>query len=116
MKEMLMAAKAAKLEVSQLTTEQRNAALEAMAQAMLDRAEDILAANAADMEAAKDTISSVMLDRLRLTQDRIAGMAKGIREVIQLPDPTGHILEEHTRADGLKIQKISVPMGVIAII
>jgi len=116
MKEMLMAAKAAKWEVSQLTTEQRNAALEAMAQAMLDGTQEILAANAADMEAAKDTISSVMLDRLRLTEDRIAGMAKGIREVIQLPDPTGHILEEHTRADGLKIQKISVPMGVIAII
>ena len=116
MKEMLMAAKAAKLEVSQLTTEQRNAALEAMAQAMLDRAEDILAANAADMEAAKDTISSVMLDRLRLTQDRIAGMAKGIRDVVSLPDPVGLLLDEHIRADGLKIQKISVPMGVIAII
>ena len=116
MKDMLMAAKAAKPEVSQLTSAQKNAALEAMAGALLARSADILEANAADMEAAKGSISPVMLDRLRLTEDRIAAMAKGIREVISLPDPVGRVLEEHTRTDGLKIQKISVPMGVIAII
>ena len=116
MKEMLLAAKAAKLQISQLTPEQKNAALEAMAAALIARSADILAANALDMEAARDTISPVMLDRLRLTEDRIAGMAKGIREVAQLPDPVGHILSEHTRADGLQIRKVSVPMGVIAII
>jgi glutamate-5-semialdehyde dehydrogenase len=99
-----------------LTPAQKNAALEAMADALIARSADILAANALDMEAAKDTISPVMLDRLRLTEDRILGMAKGIREVAQLPDPVGKILSEHIRADGLQIRKVSVPMGVIAII
>ena len=116
MKEMLSAAKAARSQIAQLTTAQKNAALEAMAAALVARSADILAANAADMEAAKDTISPVMLDRLRLTEERILGMANGIREVAQLPDPVGHILSEHLRADGLQIRKVSVPMGVIAII
>jgi glutamate-5-semialdehyde dehydrogenase len=57
-----------------------------------------------------------MLDRLKLTAARIAGMAQGIREVAALPDPVGHLLEEHVRGDGLKIRRVSVPMGVIAII
>ena len=116
MKEMLTAAKAAKLEISQLTPAQKNAALEAMADALIAHTADILNANALDMEAAKDTISSVMLDRLRLTEDRIAGMAKGIREVAALPDPVGKLLDEYIRPDGLQIRKVSVPMGVIAII
>ena len=114
--EMLKAAKAAKNEVSQLTEEQKNAALRAMADALEAEADAILQANAADMEAAKDSISTVMLDRLKLTRDRIAGMANGLRDVAKLPDPVGRILEEYTRADGLLIQKVSVPMGVIAII
>ena len=116
MKEMLTAAKAAKLEISQLTPAEKNAALEAMADALIAHTADILNANALDMEAAKDTISSVMLDRLRLTEDRIAGMAKGIREVAALPDPVGKLLDEYIRPDGLQIRKVSVPMGVIAII
>ena len=116
MKEMLTAAKAAKLQISQLTSAQKNAALEAMADALLASSADILAANALDLQAAKDTISPVMLDRLCLTPERIAGMAKGIREVAQLPDPVGKLLDEHIRADGLQIRKVSVPMGVIAII
>ena len=116
MKTMLEAAKAAKFEVNRLTTEQKNAALLAMADALVACEADILAANAADLEAAKGTVSDVMLDRLLLTSQRIAGMAEGIRQVAALPEPTGHILEEHTRADGLLIQKVSVPMGVIAII
>ncbi len=116
MMNMLMAAKAAKAEISRLTSGQKNAALNAMADALLSREAAILAANEADLEAAKASISTVMLDRLRLTSDRIAGMAQGIREVAALPDPVGHILEEHTRGDGLLIQKVSVPMGVIAII
>ena len=116
MKLMLEAAKAAKFSVTALTTDQKNAALEAMAQALLDNQEAILAANAADIEAATGKVPQVMLDRLLLTADRIAGMAKGIREVAALPDPVGHLLERHTRADGLQIDKISVPMGVIAII
>ena len=116
MKTMLEAAKAAKFSVTALTTEHKNAALEAMAQALLDNREAILAANAADLERAEGKVPQVMLDRLLLTADRIAGMAKGIREVAALPDPVGHLLERHTRDDGLQIDKISVPMGVIAII
>ena len=116
MKTMLEAAKAAKIEIARLTSEQKNAALNAMADALLENEAHILAANALDLEAAKGTVSDVMLDRLLLTSARIAGMAQGIREVAALPDPLGHILEEHTRADGLLIQRVSVPMGVIAII
>ena len=116
MKTMLEAAKAAKTEIARLTSEQKNAALHAMADALIAHEADILAANALDMEAAKGTVSDVMLDRLQLTSARIAGMAQGIREVAALPDPVGIVLEEHTRADGLLIQKKAVPMGVIAII
>ena len=116
METMLTAAKAAKYQVSCLTTEAKNAALEAMAAALEAEQDAILAANALDLEAAKGTVSDVMLDRLLLTPARIAGMAQGIREVVALPDPVGRLIEEHTRADGLLIQKKSVPMGVIAII
>ena len=116
MKEMLNAAKAAKRQIAALTTEEKNNALNAMADALLAHEAQILEANALDMEAAKGTVSDVMLDRLKLTAERIAGMAKGIREVAALPDPVGHLLEEHTRADGLLIRRVSVPMGVIGII
>ena len=113
---MLKAAKAAKNQVCQLTTQQKNDALEAMAAALLENSTDILNANALDLENAKDSISTVMLDRLRLTPERIESMAKGIRDVSALPDPTGLQLDEHVRQDGLRIQKVSVPIGVIAII
>ena len=113
---MLTAAKAAKIEVSQLTTQQKNAALNAMADALLQYESEILTANALDLEAAKGTVSDVMLDRLQLTPSRIAGMAQGIREVAELPNPVGAVLEEYVRKDGLVIQKTAVPMGVIAII
>ncbi len=114
--QMLMAAKAAKPEISSLTTQQKNAALEAMADALLEQQEQILAANAEDIQNASSSIAEVMLDRLRLTQERIAGMAQGIREVAALPDPVGRILDEYIRQDGLVIRKTSVPVGVIAII
>ena len=116
MKDMLIAAQAAKMEIAQLTTDQKNAALLAMAQALLDNTDAILEANKQDMNAAKGTVSDVMLDRLQLTEARIAGMADGIRQVADLPDPVGKVLEEYTRSDGLVIQKTSVPIGVIAII
>ena len=116
MKSMLTAAKAAKIQVSTLTTAQKNAALLAMADALEENESTILCANALDMEKAKGTVSTVMLDRLLLTPARIKGMADGIREVVKLPDPVGRLLDEHTRADGLKISKTAVPMGVIAII
>ena len=116
MNTMLTAAKAAKIQISTLTTDQKNAALLAMADALEANEASILAANGLDMEKAKGTVSTVMLDRLLLTPARIKGMADGIREVVKLPDPVGRLLEEHTRADGLKIAKTAVPMGVIAII
>ena len=116
MKEMLEAAKAAKPRIAGLTAGEKNAALNAMADSLISCAEAILDANALDLEAAKGHMSDVMLDRLRLTPERITGMARGIRDVAALPDPVGLTLESHTRQDGLKIDKVSVPMGVIAII
>ncbi len=113
---MLKAAKAAKNQVANLSTAEKNRALEAMATALTDNEAEILAANAQDMENAKGKISTVMLDRLMLNSQRIEAMAKGIRDVALLPDPVGRLLEEHTREDGLQITKIAVPMGVIAII
>ena len=112
---MLKAAKAAKSEITCLSEARRNAALEAMADALLAQEDAILAANQEDLDRATG-IPQVMLDRLRLTSDRIAGMAKGIREVAALPDPLGLVLDDYTRSDGLNIKKVAVPMGVIAII
>ena len=114
--EILKRAKAATATLSTLTTEKKNAALLAMAQALVEDTDAILAANAEDMEAAKATISQVMLDRLALTVSRIEGMAEGIRQVAQLPDPVGHQLSETIRPDGLQIRKVSVPVGVVGII
>ena len=114
--DMLKAAKAAKTEVACLTTQQKNNALEAMADALLQHAQQILDANALDLEAARGTVSDVMLDRLQLTAQRIDGMAKGIRDVAKLPDPVGAVLETSTPQDGMRIEKTAVPMGVIAII
>ena len=85
--EMLQAAKAACREASRLTTAQKNEALEAMATSLLAHTDDILKANAADVEAARGTLSEVMIDRLALTAARIAAMADGIRQVAALPDP-----------------------------
>ncbi|MBQ7331121.1 MAG: glutamate-5-semialdehyde dehydrogenase [Oscillospiraceae bacterium] len=116
MNAMLKAAKAAKPWVAKLTTEEKNHALLCMAEALTEQEDAILQANSEDLAAAKDTISSVMLDRLRLSSQRIAAMAQGIREVAALPDPVGRILKDTTRADGLRIQKVASPMGVIAII
>lgn len=114
--EIMQAAKAAAPHLATLGTERKNAALLAMADALLSDTEAILAANRADLAAAEGHIAPVMLDRLRLDASRIAAMADGIREVAALPDPIGRSLATHTRADGLIIERVSVPMGVIAII
>ena len=116
MKELLEQAKAAKPRVAALGTEEKNRGLLAMADSLEAHAREILKANAEDLTEAQGKISDVMLDRLRLTEDRIQAMAQGIRQVAALPDPVGLILDSHTRPDGLKIDKVSVPMGVIAII
>ena len=97
-------------------TQTKDRALLAMAQALLERQGDILAANALDLGAAEGTVSDVMLDRLALSPQRIAGMAQGIREVAALPDPVGELLSRVERPNGLVIEKRAVPMGVIAII
>ena len=116
MQVMLQKAAAAKPQVASLTTEQKNKALFAMAEALISHTDLILAANTEDMAKAKGVISDVMLDRLMLSPARIEAMAEGIRQVADLPDPVGRVLESHTRADGLIIEKTAVPVGVIAII
>jgi glutamate-5-semialdehyde dehydrogenase len=110
-------AKAASRELAKLTTAEKNACLLAMASALEQNAEAIKKANALDMEfGVKHGLSSAMLDRLKLDDKRIAGMVKGLREVAVLPDPVGRILDERTRPNGLKLQKISTPIGVVVII
>lgn len=113
--EILKRAKAATYE-EPLSTEKKNAALLNMADALIFHTEDILAANETDLNNAKGKISEVMLDRLRLDEKRIVAMADGIREVAKLPDPVGRVISETTRENGLKIEKVSVPLGVVAII
>ena len=110
-------AKAASRELAKLTTAEKNACLLAMATALEQNADAIKQANALDMEfGASHGLSAAMLDRLKLDDKRIAGMAKGLREVAALPDPIGKILDERTRPNGLKLQKISTPIGVVVII
>ena len=116
MNTMLSLTKNAKSSVAVLDAEKKNAALKLMAQALLDNESEILSCNAEDLEAAKGKISEVMCDRLMLNHERIAAMSKGIIEVAELDDPVGKVLDTHTRGDGLKITKVSVPIGVIAII
>ncbi len=114
--EQMQQAKAAAPLLAAATTETKNNALLAMAQALCEHTPDILAANAQDMEAAKSHISAVMLDRLALTEARIAAMADGVRQVANLPDPVGEVLTREVRPNGLVIEKTAVPLGVIAII
>ena len=114
--EILLAAQAAKLPLALADTDTKNAALEAMAVALVENSDAILAANKQDLAAARGRISDVMLDRLALTPARLAAIAKGMREVAALPDPVGAVLRKIVRPNGLLIEKTSVPMGVIAII
>ncbi|MBR3493835.1 MAG: glutamate-5-semialdehyde dehydrogenase [Clostridia bacterium] len=114
--EILARAVAAKARLGALDTEAKNRALLAMADALVAHKQPILAANAEDLTAAEGKISVVMLDRLRLTEARIEGMAEGIREVAALPDPVGETLMRTERPNGLVIERRSSPMGVIAII
>ena len=90
--------------------------LRAMAASLRAEEKEILCANSEDLDAAREKISEVMLDRLRLTEDRIEGMAAGLEQVALLPDPVGKVLRKITRPNGLEIEKVSVPLGVIAII
>ncbi len=114
--EQLKLAKASCAELACASSEKKNEALRAMAAALLRHEEEILAENAKDLEKAKSKVSSVMLDRLALSHDRIAAMAEGILQVAALPDPVGRVLSTVERPGGLTIRKVSVPMGVIAIV
>lgn len=114
--EILQGAKSATRALSLLSTEEKNQALLAMADALVADTHAILAANAADIEGVKGLMNEVMIDRLRLTRERIASMAEGIRDVVKLPDPVGKIIERFTRPNGIQVSKMRVPMGVVAII
>src|SRR5437667_12621953 len=110
-------AKAASRELAKLTTAEKNECLVAMADALEQNRDDIKKANARDTEASAQLgLSAAMLDRLRLDDPRIAVMAKAQREVAALPDPVGRILDARLRPNGLKLQKISTPFGVVVII
>jgi len=114
--EILIAAKAAAPALTGVTTERKNAALLAMADALEARCGEILKENALDVEAAAGRISDVMIDRLTLNADRIRGMAEGIRQVAALPDPVGRLIRRVERPNGITIDRVGVSMGVIAII
>lgn len=114
--EQLALARSAKKSINTANTALKNQALDAMASQLLKATDAILVANQIDMEAARGKISEVMLDRLFLDQERIAGMAQGIRALIDLPDPIGEVLDTEVLENGLKIQKVRVAMGVIGII
>ena len=114
--EQLELARSAKKSINTASTALKNQALEAMASQLLKATEAILAANQIDMEAARGKISEVMLDRLFLDQERIEGMAQGIRALIDLPDPIGEVLDTEVLENGLEIKKVRVAMGVIGII
>ena len=114
--EQLALARSAKKSINTASTALKNQALDAMASQLLKATEAILVANQIDMEAARGKISEVMLDRLFLDQERIAGMAQGIRALIDLPDPIGEVLDTEVLENGLEIKKVRVAMGVIGII
>ena len=114
---LLERAKKAAPKLALLSETEKNKALHAMADQLIANQDAILEANAEDLEQAEaNGMNSVMTDRLRLTAERIAGMAKGIREVVELPDPVGAVLNRIERPNGLVIEKVRVPMGVVAII
>ena len=116
MQETLKAAKKASKSLSLLSTKEKNKALLKMADDLEKNVPSILKANAQDVESAKGVLPDVMIDRLRLDEKRIQGMAQGIREVAALPDPIGKILEESVLYNGLEVTKIRVPLGVVGII
>ena len=110
-------AKTAARELARLTPDDKNACLLAMAGALEQNKADIKNANARDMEVGAGMgLSPAMLDRLKLNDQRIISMANGLREVAALPDPIGKVLDERVRPNGLKLRKISTPIGVVVII
>ena len=114
--EILCAAQAVKSKAALLSTEEKNRALLSMADELEASEKEILEANALDVEASRGIIPDVMIDRLSLNAARIAGMAKGLRDVASLPDPVGRIISSVKRPNGLLIERVAVPFGVVAAI
>ncbi len=114
--ELLLAAKQSAPLLARAQSSDKNQALAAIADELSARAGEVLSANAIDLENGKEKLSTGLLDRLRLTPERISGLAKAVREVIELEDPIGKVLEANTLPNGLLLQKISVPLGVIGCI
>lgn len=114
--EILRAAKAVAPRIALLSTQERNEGLLSMADALVAATDEILRTNAAEVEAYRASLGEVMIDRLTLTESRIRAMADGIRQVASLPDPLGISLDEFDRPNGLHLQKISVPLGVVGMI
>ena len=110
-------ARTASLALNRATEEEKNQTLKAIAQNLESNRKTLLEENQKDLDAAEENkLSSAMIDRLRLTHERIDGMAQGIRQLIKLPDPVGAVIESKTRPNGLEIRKTRVPIGVIGII
>jgi glutamate-5-semialdehyde dehydrogenase len=110
-------AKAAAAQLAQLSTATKDAALAAVATALIERSADILAANAQDVAAARQAgVKESLVDRLSLDEKRIAGIAEGLRQIIALPDPIGEVLDGWTRPNGIQVRRIRVPLGVIGMI
>ena len=114
--DILKKTRAARGSLAALDETAKNRILLAMAEALMAAEDDILAENDADMTAARGHINDVMLDRLRLDHDRLAGMAEGVRAIAALPDHTGRILSEVRRPNGLVVRKVQVPLGLVSII
>ena len=114
--DILKQAKSAGSELAKLSSEDKNNALLAMADALEENCRAILEENKKDVEAARGKITDVMIDRLSLDESRIKGMADGIRDVVKLPDPVGRVLDREELPNGLVVEKTAVPMGVVAII
>jgi len=114
--EIMKRAKAASTAIALLDETQKNNILSLMADALEASSDDILLANAADVERSRESLSAVMIDRLILSADRIRSMANGIRDVIKLPDPVGRLISSDTLPNGLQIEKVGVPLGVVGII
>ena len=114
--DILTRAKAAAPACAAMDTRRKNELLNAMADSLIARCDDILAANDEDVRRAEGVIAPVMIDRLRLTRQRVEDMAAGVRAVAALPDPVGETVEERTLENGLALRRVRVPMGVIAII
>jgi glutamate-5-semialdehyde dehydrogenase len=116
-REVALRARAASYELALATRGAKDAALHAMADALLARAEEILAANAEDVARAEaGGTPANIIDRLRLTPERLAGMAQGLRDVAGLPDPVGEVVRGSTLANGLELRQVRVPFGVVGMI